>query len=90
MKIYLWIDLGPLRSEYLIIAQQRNPVDWCTKIDKKYNNNDVSKAIYNIYSGEESQIYAYEPETVDFQEKPNLRKITCVLLVLIGMWLQVR
>lgn len=48
---------------------------------KKYNRGD-SKAVYNIYTGDESWIYAYDPETKQqstvwvFQNEPNPTKVT--------------
>lgn len=56
-------------------------VEWCNKMLKKYNRGD-SKAVYNIYTGDESWIYAYDPETKQqstvwvFQNEPNPTKVT--------------
>ncbi|GFS39038.1 hypothetical protein NPIL_552311, partial [Nephila pilipes] len=36
--------------------------DWCKEMLEKYIQG-TSKAVYNIYTGDESWIYAYEPET---------------------------
>ncbi|GFT77404.1 histone-lysine N-methyltransferase SETMAR [Nephila pilipes] len=43
-------------------AQKKARVDWCKEMLEKYIQG-TSKAVYNIYTGEESWIYAYEPET---------------------------
>lgn len=56
-------------------------VEWCIKMFKKYNRGD-SKAVFNIYRGDESWIYAYDPETKQqltvwvFQNEPNVTKVT--------------
>lgn len=42
-------------------AQKKACVDWCRKMISKYNCG-ASKAVYNIVTGDESWIYAYEPE----------------------------
>ena len=46
----------------LTVAQKKARVDWCKEILKKYNRG-VSKDVYKIVTGDESWIYAYEPET---------------------------
>ncbi|GFU29957.1 hypothetical protein NPIL_478271 [Nephila pilipes] len=43
-------------------AQKKARVDWCKEMLEKYIQG-TSKAVYNIYTGDESWIYAYEPET---------------------------
>ena len=45
----------------LTIAQKQSRVNWCKEMLQKYNRG-ASKAVYNIYTGDESWIYAYEPE----------------------------
>ena len=52
----------------LTVAQKKARVDWCKEILKKYNRG-VSKDVYKIVTGDESWIYAYEPETK--QNKKN-------------------
>ncbi|GBP49092.1 hypothetical protein EVAR_26800_1 [Eumeta japonica] len=44
------------------IDQKQARVDWCKKIIKKYNHG-TSKPVYNIDTGDESCIYACNPET---------------------------
>lgn len=62
--------------------QKEARVEWCKKLLKKYNRGD-SKTVYNIYTSEESWIYAYDPETKHqstvwvFQNEPNSTKVTC-------------
>ena len=64
----------------LTIAQKKNRVNWCKEMIKKYNRG-ASNAVYNIYTGDESWIYAYEPETKQqstvwiFQDEPNPTKV---------------
>lgn len=64
----------------LTIVQKQDRVDWCQKILEKYNHG-LSKAVYNIYTGDESWIYAYEPESKQqstvwiFQDEPNPTKV---------------
>lgn len=64
----------------LTIAQKEARVKWCKEMLKKYNRG-TSKAIYNIVTGDESWIYAYEPETKQqstvwvFQNEPNPTKV---------------
>ena len=53
----------------LTVAQKKARVDWCKEILKKYNRG-VSKDVYKIVTGDESWIYAYEPET---KQKKNKR-----------------
>lgn len=61
-------------------AQKDARVNWCKEMLKKYNRG-ASKAVYNIYTGDESWIYAYEPETKQqstvwvFQDEPNPTKV---------------
>ncbi|XP_015599901.1 histone-lysine N-methyltransferase SETMAR-like [Cephus cinctus] len=61
-------------------AQKKARVDWCKGMLKKYGQG-ASKVVYNIYTGDESWIYAYEPETKQqstvwvFQDEPNPTKI---------------
>ncbi|GFT41022.1 putative mariner transposase [Nephila pilipes] len=43
-------------------SQKKARVDWCKEMLEKYIQG-TSKAVYNIYTGDESWIYAYEPET---------------------------
>ena len=54
----------------LTVAQKKARVDWCKEILKKYNRG-VSKDVYKIVTGDESWIYAYEPET---KQKKNEKK----------------
>ncbi|GBP47969.1 hypothetical protein EVAR_40393_1 [Eumeta japonica] len=55
-------------------------VDWRKKIIKKYDHG-APKAVYNVYRGDESKVYAYDPETKQqskagvFQDKPNPTKV---------------
>ena len=64
----------------LTIAQTQARVNWCQAMLKKYNRG-ASKAVYNIYTGDESWIYAYEPESKQqstvwvFQDEPNPTKV---------------
>ena len=64
----------------LTIAQKKARVDWCKEMLKKYNRG-ASNAVYNIYTGDESWIYAYEPETKQqstvwvFQDESNPTKV---------------
>ena len=51
----------------LTVAQKKARVDWCKEILKKYNRG-VSKDVYKIVTGDESWIYAYEPETKQQQK----------------------
>jgi len=46
----------------LTIDQKLARVDWCKATLKKYDRG-ASHAVYNIYTGDETWIYAYEPET---------------------------
>ena len=61
-------------------AQKKERVDWCKEMLKKYAQG-ASKAVYNIYTGDESWIYAYEPETKQqstvwvFQDEPKPTKV---------------
>lgn len=64
----------------LTVAQKRARVDWCKEMIRKYDRG-ASKAVYNIYTGDESWIYAYEPETKQksrvwvFQDEPKPTKV---------------
>lgn len=64
----------------LSVDQKQARVDWCKKMIKKYNRG-TSKAVYNIYTGDETWIYAYDPETKQqstvwvFQDEPNPTKV---------------
>lgn len=61
-------------------AQKRARMDWCKEMLKKYEYG-TSNAVYNIYTGDESWIYAYEPETKQqstvwvFQSESNPTKV---------------
>ena len=63
----------------LTIAQKKARVDWCKEMLKKYDRG-ASKDVYKIVTGDESWIYAYEPETKQqstvwvFQDEPNPTK----------------
>lgn len=46
----------------LTSAQKEARVDWCKKMLKRFKHGS-SNAVYNIVTGDESWIYAYEPET---------------------------
>lgn len=64
----------------LTIAQKRTRVDWCKEMLKKFSRGG-SKHVYDIVTGDESWIYAYEPETKQqstvwvFQDEPNPTKV---------------
>lgn len=64
----------------LTIAQKKARVDWCKEILKKFNRG-ASKDVYKIVTGDESWIYAYEPETKQqstvwvFQNEQNPTKV---------------
>lgn len=61
-------------------AQKEIRVNWCKEMLIKYRQG-TSKAVYNICTGDESWIYAYEPETKQqstvwvFQDEPNPTKV---------------
>lgn len=61
-------------------GQKKARVDWCKEMLQKYNHG-ASNAVYNICTGDESWIYAYEPETKQqstvwvFQAEPNPTKV---------------
>lgn len=61
--------------------QKKARVDWCREMIKKYNDG-ASKSVYYIVTGDESWIYAYEPETKNqstvwvFQSEENPTKVT--------------
>lgn len=46
----------------LTAAQKKARVVWCKEMIKKYNHGHANST-YNIYTGDESWIYAYDPET---------------------------
>ena len=60
----------------LSIAQKNDRVDWSKEMLKKYYRR-ASKQVYNIVTGDESWIYAYEPKSKQqstewvFQDEPN-------------------
>jgi histone-lysine N-methyltransferase SETMAR len=62
-------------------AQKKNRVDWCRKMLDKFNRG-ASNLVYNIVTGDESWIYAYEPERKGqstvwiFQREENPTKVT--------------
>ncbi|EFN60885.1 Histone-lysine N-methyltransferase SETMAR, partial [Camponotus floridanus] len=64
----------------LTTTQKKDRVNWCKKMLKKFDRG-ASNAVYNLYTGDESWIYAYEPETKQqstvwvFQNKPNPTKV---------------
>lgn len=61
-------------------GQKDARVDWCKKMIKKFNAG-ASKEVYKIVTGDESWIYAYEPERKQqsavwvFQDEPNPTKV---------------
>ena len=63
-------------------AQKKDSVDLCKEILEK-DDGGVSKLVYNIVTGDESWIYAYEPETNQqsivwiFEPEPNETKVVC-------------
>ena len=67
-------------SHNLTKSQKDARVDWCKQMLKKYNGG-ASKDVYKIVTGDESWIYAYEPETKQqstvwvFQDEPNPTKV---------------
>jgi len=68
----------------LTIAQKKARVDWSKEMLKKYDRG-ASKAVYSIVTGDETWIYAYEPESKQqltvrvwvFQDEPNPTKVVC-------------
>ena len=58
----------------LTVAQKKARVDWCKEILKKYNRG-VSKDVYKIVTGDESCIYAYEPETKQKKRKKKQKML---------------
>lgn len=60
--------------------QKKARVIWCKQMIKEYDKGR-SKAVYNIVTGDESWIYAYEPESKQqstvwvFQSEPNPTKV---------------
>ena len=67
----------------LTCDQKKVRINWCKEMLGKYNFG-ASKAVYNIYTGDECWIYAYEPETKQqstvwvFQSEPNPTKVVRV------------
>ena len=49
-------------SHNLKNSQKKARVNWCKEMLTKYVQG-ASKAVYNTYTGDESWVYAYEPET---------------------------
>ena len=79
---------------YLTNASKKVRVDWCKEMLEKYDR-CVSKDVYKIVSGDESGIYAYEPETkqqstvwaVEYKPSPTRverKKITSKQIVACG------
>lgn len=67
MEVFLNISMKSIQLigwifHKLTPDQKQNRVDWCTKMLYKYNSG-TSNSIYNIVTGDESWIYAYDPET---------------------------
>lgn len=64
----------------LAIAQKQARVNWSQEMLKKFNRG-ASKHVYDIVTGDESWIYAYEPESKQqstvwvFQGEPNPTKV---------------
>ena len=64
----------------LSITQKKARVDWSKEMLKKYDRG-ASKHVYDIVTGGESWIYAYEPESKQqstvwvFQDEPNPTKV---------------
>lgn len=64
----------------LSIAQKKARVDWSKEMLEKYDRS-ASKHVYDIVTGDESWIYAYEPESKQqstvwvFQDEPNPTKV---------------
>ena len=62
----------------LSIAQKGAGIDWSQEMLQKYDRG-ASKHVYDIVSGDESWIYAYEPESKQqstvFQDEPNPTKV---------------
>lgn len=64
----------------LTADQKKARVDWCRKMLKQFQNG-TSKNVYKIVTGDESWIYAYEPETKEqstvwvFQNEQNPTKV---------------
>ena len=64
----------------LSIAQKKARVDWSKEMLQKYDRG-ASKHVYDIVTGDESWIYAYEPESKQqstvwvFQDEPNPTKV---------------
>ncbi|XP_025158379.1 histone-lysine N-methyltransferase SETMAR-like [Harpegnathos saltator] len=67
-------------SHNLTIVQKKARVDWLKEMLKKYDCG-ASKHVYDIVTGDESWIYAYEPESKQqstvwvFQDEPNPTKV---------------
>ena len=64
----------------LSIAQRNVRIEWSKEMLQKYERGD-SKHVYGIVTGDESWIYAYEPESKQqsavwlFQNEPNPTKV---------------
>lgn len=64
----------------LTIPQKKARVDWCKQMLKKFHKG-TSKDVYKIVTGDESWIYAYDPETKQqstvwvFQDEPSPTKV---------------
>ena len=64
----------------LSIAQKKARVDWSKEMLQKYDRG-ASKHVYHIVTGDESSVYAYEPESKQqstvrvFQDEPNPTKV---------------
>jgi hypothetical protein len=69
-----------VRNIRLFRKQEHSYFKGCKEILKKYVQG-ASKAVYNIYTGDELWIYAYEPETKQqstvwvYQDEPNPTKV---------------
>ena len=61
-------------------AQKKGRVDWCQEMLQKFEGGR-SKSVYNIVTGDETWIYAYEPESKQqstvwvFHDEPNPTKV---------------
>ena len=53
---------APWHPHNLTNAQKKVRVNWCKEMLKNYDR-DASKHVHKIVTGDESVIYAYEPET---------------------------
>ena len=74
------LSVKKIYSHNLLIAQKKTPVDWSKEMLKKYDRG-ASKHVYDVVTGYESWIYAYEPESKQqttvwvFQVEPNSTKV---------------